>query len=74
MARTYIYDVNGTQFEDVKAFGTAWANAKALAKEEHTTIKRTIVENNGKIIHEFYAKGGIFLDEKYYNVEDVKVF
>lgn len=73
MTRTYIYDVNGTQFEDVKAFGTAWANAKALAKEEHTTIKRTIVENE-KITYEFYAKGGIFLNEKYYDVEDVKVF
>ena len=42
MTKTFIYNVNGTTFEDTKAFGEAWKAAAAMAKEErkHTRLGR----------------------------------
>lgn len=73
MMKEFIYNVNGTEFTDTEAFGKAWSEAKALAKEEHTAITRTIVTNSS-IRYEFYAKGGCFLDNKFYSKENVKIF
>ena len=73
MAKTFTYCVNGTTFEDTEAFGKAWKDAVALAKEEHATITRAVVCGND-IRYEFYAKGGCFLNDRYYDKETVKVF
>lgn len=71
---TFFYNVNGTEFTDTEAFGKAWADAKALATEEHTCITRTVVSDNDTMRHEFFAKGGCFLNEKFYNKDRVKIF
>lgn len=69
----YYYNVNGTEFLDTTAFGDGWKKAKALATEEHCGITR-IVAKEGKISYQFYHKGGMFLDEKYFKKEDYKIF
>ena len=73
MTKTFIYNVNGTLFEDTKAFGQAWKNAKALATEEHTVITRTVICGN-ETHEEFFAKGGCFLNERFYEENKAKVF
>ena len=73
MARTFEYRVNGTTFEDTEAFGKAWKDAKEMATAEHTYIERTIVNGND-IRYEFYAKGGIFLNERFMEVDKVYIF
>lgn len=73
MTKTFIYNVNDTLFEDTKAFGQAWKNAKAFATKEHTTITRTVVTNN-ETRYEFFAKGGCFLSERFYTEEKIKIF
>jgi len=61
MAKEFIYNVNGTEFTDNKAFGEAWREAKKVATEEHVAITRTVIDGE-KISNEFYSKGGCFLD------------
>lgn len=61
MAKEFIYNVNGTEFTDNKAFGEAWREAKKVATEEHAAITRTVIDGE-KISNEFYSKGGCFLD------------
>ena len=73
MTKMFVYDVNGTQFEDTQAFGQGWKNAKKVATEEHATITRAVVEGE-KVTYEFFAKGGVFLNEKFYEVDRAKVF
>lgn len=70
---TFTYDVNGTTFEDTEAFGQAWEKAIALAEREHGAITRTVVRGES-IRHEFFTKGGCFLDDRFYNKDKVKVF
>jgi len=71
--KEFIYNVNGTEFTDTEAFGKAWSAAKALAKSEHSAITRTIVTDSS-ICYEFYAKGGCFLNDRFYSKEKVKIF
>ena len=71
--KEFIYNVNGTEFTDTVAFGNAWKNAKALATEEHAHITRTVIDGE-KITYEFFAKGGCFLLDKFYEKDRVKVF
>jgi len=37
-----IYNVNGTIFKDIKAFGKAWKVAVIMIKEEYTIIAKII--------------------------------
>ena len=69
----YLYNVNGTEFFDITPFGAAWKKAKAMAKEEHTYITRTVV-NGSAIRYEFYAEAGIFLPMKFFDEVKVCVF
>lgn len=68
--KKFIYDVAGVKFEDTEAFGKAWKEAKALAKEKHVAIYRTVIEER----HEVYYKGGIFNSTKYATAENVEIF
>lgn len=69
----YIYIVNGTEYTTTDVWGQAWKNAQAQAKAEHTIIERAVI-NGEKIRYEFYAKGGCFLADRFYNEELAKVF
>jgi predicted nucleotidyltransferase len=71
--KEFIYHINGTEITDTEAFGKAWTKAKELATEEHTCITRTVIRDN-QIEYEFYAKGGCFLNERFYEKERVKIF
>lgn len=71
--KEYIYHVNGEVFKDTKAFGDAWAKAKAFAKEEHSLISRSI-RGDGVDKNEFFSKGGCFVDMAFYRVGRAKIF
>ena len=73
MTKTFIYTVNGNEYTDTKAFGQAWKDAKAQATKEHTSIVRTVVEGENER-HEFYAKGGCFLNERFFDNERAFIF
>lgn len=64
MTKDFYYNVNGAEFHDTVAFGQAWKEAKALAREEHCGIERTVVCGD-EIRYEFYAKGGVFVNDRY---------
>lgn len=73
MDKLFVYNVNGTVLEDTEAFGKAWKRAKEIATEEHVGIERQVVCGDS-ISNEFYAKGGCFLNERFYSAEKVKIF
>ena len=73
MAKTFFYNVNGTEFVDTVAFGDAWTQAKAQAKAEHCGIDRTVVCGE-KIRYEYYDKAGIFMADTYKSAERVAIF
>lgn len=73
MRKDFYYHVNGTEFHDTEAFGQAWKDAKALATEEHCSIERTVVRGD-KISYEFYATGGCFLSQRFWEKDIVKIF
>ena len=71
---TFIYNVNGTELnETTEAWGKEWQEAKELAKEQKCGIYRLVI-NGDNVRHEFYAKGGCFLNEKFYKEEKIKIF
>lgn len=74
--KRYVYDVNGSQFEDNKAFGEAWQKAREMAMAEHCGIRRTDIAGD-TIKYLVYVKageGGTFLDERYCDLRDMKIF
>ena len=73
MTKTFIYKVNGQEFTDNVAFGKAWETAKEVATKENAVITRTVV-NGDNITHEFFAKGGCFLNDRFYDKEKVKIW
>lgn len=73
MTKTFVYNVNGTVLEDIEAFGKAWKQAVEIAKSEHTEITRQVVCGDD-IRNEFYAVGGIFLNDRFYDKNKVKIF
>lgn len=76
--KDFFYNVNGTEFHDTVAFGTAWKKARELAKAEHTFVSRTVVSYNweGKetIRYEVYLKGGCFLPDNMVTKEEYYIF
>lgn len=73
MEKMFVYNVNGTILEDNVAFGDAWRKAKELAKSEQCGIFRQVV-NGEDIRNEYYAKGGIFLNERFYEPDKLYIF
>ena len=71
--KDFFYEVNGTEYHDTEAFGKAWKAACAQAKEDHAPIYRTVV-NGDDVRYEFFAKGGCFLNMRFYEDEKVKIF
>ncbi len=74
MTKTFIYHVNGADFVDTEAFGKAWKEAKAFAFENHTCITRTVIAKENDFRNEFFAKGGVFLNERFYEEGKAKIF
>lgn len=73
MEKMFVYNVNGTILEDTVAFGDAWRKAKELAKAEQCGIFRQVVYGEN-IRNEYYAKGGIFLNERFYEPDKLYIF
>lgn len=72
--KLFIYNVNGFEFIDFEAWGTAWKQAKEKATELHAPIFRTVIKNN-KVRQEVYYKGGLFNSIEFmHDDDDVKVF
>ena len=65
MAKRFIYNVNGTEFEDTEAFGNAWKQAVALAKEEHAMITRAVIGVD--VRYDFYTTAGVFLSDRFFD-------
>lgn len=72
MTKDFYYNVNGAEFHDTVAFGQAWKEAKALAREEHCGIERTVICGEN-IRYEFYAKGGIFVSDEFRTDWDMEI-
>lgn len=71
---TFIYIVNGTELkETTEAWGTEWKEAKELAKEQHCGIHRVVIRGED-VRYEFYANGSVFLNERFYTNEKIKIF
>ena len=73
MTKTFIYMVNGNEYTDTKAFGQAWKDAKAQATADHTMITRLVINGEDERC-EFFAKGGVFLNERFYTEEKAFIF
>ena len=71
--KLYIYKVQGFEFVDFEAWGTAWEQAKEKATELHTPIFRTVLKSN-KLRQEVFYKGGIFNSIEFMRGDNVKVF
>ena len=73
--KKFTYFVNEIEIigTDTEAFGTVWTKAKAVAKEKNAYITR-IVTNGEEERYEFFAKGGCFLNKRFFNKERVNVF
>ena len=73
MKTAFIYMVNGTELYSEEAFGQEWKEAKTIAREAHCGIYRAVVRGE-EIRYEFYAKGGCFLNERFYTDEKIEIF
>lgn len=77
MAKTFVYQVynSGYEFRGDSAWGQAWKDAKAKAIELHTGIMRTVEQDGKEPRHEYYAKGSVFLNIKFYpGPHDLHIF
>ena len=68
--KTYIYNVNGREFEETEIFGNAWKAAKAYAAEIHAPIYRKVVE----IQEQVYINCGAFIGTSHANPDSIKIF
>ena len=74
MKNEFIYMVNGSEFyAGTDVWGQAWKDAQAQAAEEHCIIERAVIRGE-EIRYEFYANGGCFLAERFYEPKLAKVF
>lgn len=72
--RTIIYVVDGTEFETRDAWGQEWKEALALAKENNCGIDKAVIYTNGDIDWYFFAKGNVFLHDRFRENHKVKIF
>ena len=72
--KRFVYDVAGFEFEDTVAFGQAWRDAKAFAKERGVAIYRTIIRNDEVGEWEVYCKSGCFLPVRMVERDSVAIF
>lgn len=70
----FVYEIEGTEFEDTEAFGEAWKKAKAFASAIHAPIYRTVVKADGSEKYEVYYKGGCFNTVKFATPDNIKIF
>lgn len=73
MAKKFVYQVAGFEWEDTEAFGKAWRQAKAKATELHAAVYRLVIKGED-IRQEVYYKGGCFNSIKFATPENVKIF
>ncbi len=77
MAKVFAYQVYGTgyEFRGDSAWGQAWKDAKAMATELHTGIMRTVEQDGKEPRQEYYAKGGLFVNVRFYpGPHDLRIF
>lgn len=73
MAKKFVYQVAGFEWEDTEAFGKAWRQAKAKATELHAAVYRLVIKGED-VRQEVYYKGGCFNSIKFATPENVKIF
>lgn len=73
MAKLFVYKVDGKVFQGHDAWGQAWDDAKAVAKDRHCPIFRSVVKGD-KVDHQFFAKGGAFLSLRSYSPDKLYLF
>ena len=73
MNKLFIYKVGNLEFAETEPFGQAWKDAIKWAKHYHVGITRTVIDGSNKR-KEFFAKGGCFLNERFYTEEKIKIF
>jgi len=73
MAKKFVYQVAGFEWEDTEAFGKAWRQAKAKATELHAAVYRLVIKGED-VRQEVYYKGGCFNSIKFAIPENVKIF
>lgn len=69
--KKFIYNVNGVNYNDTQAFGDAWRKAFSVAKSTNSKIIRNVITDDEARV-EFFAKGGVFLNMRFY--EESKVY
>lgn len=74
--KNYIYTVDSYEWTGNEPWGDAWKSAVAKAKEVHTGIWRRVInlEREEDECVEFYAKGGCFLNARFYADHKLKIF
>lgn len=73
--KTFTYMVGEYKYEDIVAFGPAWRQAEAKAKELHVGIFRKVFNHTTKkTFHQFYAKGGAYLDMRFFHEDKLYIF
>ena len=72
MAKKFVYQVAGFEWEDTEAFGKAWRQAKAKATELHAAVYRLVIKGED-VRQEVYYTGGCFNSIKFATPENVKI-
>ena len=70
----FVYEVSGMEKESAEAFGEAFRWAKNMSAKTGDEIWRTCYVNEETNRIEFYAKGGCFLNIKFYSPEKAEHF
>lgn len=73
MNKLFIYKIGNLEFAESEPFGQAWKDAVEWAKHYHVGITRTVIDGSNKR-EEFFARGGIFLNKRFYTKEKEKIF
>lgn len=71
--KKFVYQVEGFEFVDSEAFGTAWKAAKIKAAELHTAIHRLVIKGD-EVRQESFCSAGIFARSDLTEPKDWKVF
>jgi hypothetical protein len=74
MKKLFIYQVKpGFEFRGDSAWGEAWKAAKEVAMETHQGIFRTVVKGDEER-HEYFAKGKMFVNIRFYKEGDLYIY